>query len=139
MFLDRKKLVTESMVRHTMSTDNEMKNMEFNKKRFKQMFPNLANEMDSNQNRVSISSVRSDLHAGERASTPKRFDNYMPDAIDFIRRCDNEKQAEEIIDFLEKRQEISHEYAQKLRKQLKSKGVRSFGSKKQDDYYSRAE
>lgn len=115
-----------------------MKNMEFEKKRFKQMFPSLANEMDTNQSRAPISSVRSDASAGERASA-KRFDNYMPDAIDFIRRCDNERQAEEIIDFLEKRREISGEYAQKLRKQLRAKGVRSFGSKKQDDYYSRVE
>jgi len=110
--------------------------MEFDKKRFKQMFPNLANEMDTNQNRVAISSVRSDVSAGERASV-KRFDNYMPDAVDFIRRCDNEKQAEEIINFLEKRQEISRDYAQRLKRQLRTKGVRSFGPKKQDDYYSR--
>lgn len=111
--------------------------MEFEKKRFKQMFPNLANEMDTNENRVAISSIRSDVSAGERAST-KRFDNYMPDAVDFIRRCDNEKQAEEIIDFLEKRQEISRGHAQRLKKQVRTKGVRSFGPKKQDDYYSRA-
>jgi len=115
-----------------------MKNMEFDKKRFKQMFPKLANEMNASQSRVAISSMRSDPHAGERASA-KRFDNYMPDAIDFIRRCENEKQAEEIIDYLERRHEINHEYAQRLRKQLSAKGVRSFGSKKQDDYYSRAE
>lgn len=113
-----------------------MNTVEFEKKRFKQMFPSLADEMETGQNRVAISSVRSNAFAGERAST-KRFDNYMPDAIDFLRRCDNDKQAEEIIDFLEKRQEITREYAQKLRKQLKAKGVRSFGPKKQDDYYSR--
>ncbi len=111
--------------------------MEFDKKRFKQMFPNLANEMGTNENRVTVSSVRSDVSAGERASS-KRFDNYMPDAVDFIRRCDNEKQAEEIIDYLEKRHEITQEHAQRLRKQLRAKGVRSFGPKKQDDYYSRA-
>lgn len=115
--------------------------MEFEKKRFKQMYPSLANEMDSSQNRVEFSSVRSDVSLGEeRASaSAKRFDNYMPDAIDFIRRCDNEKQAEEIIGFLESRGEITGEYAKRLRKQLKSNGVRSFGSKKQDDYYSRTE
>jgi len=110
--------------------------MEFDKKRFKQMFPNLANEIDTNENRVAISSVRSDVSAGEHASA-KRFENYLPDAVDFIRWCDSEKQAEEIIDFLEKRQEISREYAKRLRKQLRTKGVRSFGPKKQDDYYSR--
>lgn len=102
------------------------------------MFPNLAEEMKTEENRVEISSVRSDVGVGERASA-KRFDNYIPDVIDYIRRCDNQKQAQEIIDYLEKRHEITVEYAHKLRKQLKSKGVRSFGPKKQDDYYSRAE
>jgi hypothetical protein len=110
--------------------------MEFNKKSFKRMFPNLAQEMEVDQNAVAHSSVRSDVPAEERSST-KTFDNYMPDAIDFIRRCDSEKQAEEIINFLEKRHEITLEYAQKLRKQLRTKGVRSFGPKKHDDYYSR--
>ncbi len=112
--------------------------MEFEKKRFKKMFPNLAEEIKTDENRVRISSVRSDVGVGERASV-KRFDNYIPDAVDYIRRCDNEKQAEEIIEYLEKRNEITAEYAHKLRKQLKTKGVRSFGPKKQDDYYSRAE
>lgn len=102
------------------------------------MFPNLAEEMETEENQVRISSVRSDLRTGERASA-KRFDNYIPDAVDYIRRCDNEKQAHEIIDYLERRHEIAVEYAHKLRKQLRAKGVRSFGPKKQDDYYSRAE
>ncbi len=112
--------------------------MEFGKKRFKKMFPTLAEEMETDENRVQISSVRSDVGVAERA-TAKRFDNYIPDAVDYIRRCDNRKQAEEIIDYLEKRREITVEYASNLRKQLKAKGVRSFGPKKQDDYYSRAE
>jgi hypothetical protein len=112
--------------------------MEFGKKRFKRMFPSLAEEMETDENRLRISSVRSDVNIAERA-TAKRFDNYIPDAVDYIRRCDSEKQAVEIIDYLEKRSEITVEYAHKLRKQLKTKGVRSFGPKKQDDYYSRAE
>jgi len=112
--------------------------MELGKKRFRKVFPKLAEGMETDENRFRISSVRSDLGVGERVSM-KRFDNYMPDAVDYIRRCDSEKQAEEIVDYLEKRNEITGEYAYKLRKQLKTKGVRSFGPKKQDDYYSRAE
>ena len=102
------------------------------------MFPRLAEEMETDDSRYKISSVRSDVSVAERASA-KRFDNYVPDAVDYIRRCDSIKQAEEIVDYLERRHEITGEYAQKLRKQLKTKGVRSFGPKKQDDYYSRAE
>jgi len=112
--------------------------MEINKKRFKMMFPHLSEEMQNHQSRVAISSVRSDVRTGERAAS-KRFDGYIPDAIDFIRRCDNEKQAEEIIDFLEERDEINSAYARRLKRQLREKGVRSFGPKKQDDYYSQSE
>ena len=108
--------------------------MEVDKKVFKKMFPNLAKEIEEKQQRVVISSVRSDVKAAEKASS-QRFVNYTPDVIDFIRRCDNAQQAEEIISYLEKRKEISSDYAQRLRKQLKEKGVRSFGPKKEDDYY----
>jgi len=38
---------------------------------------------------------------------------------------------------MEKRGEISRNYAQKLRTQLKKKGVRSFGAKRDDGYYLR--
>lgn len=65
----------------------------------------------------------------------KCFDNYNPDVIDFLCRCDTAKQAAEIIDYLEKRGEIDHKYAQKLRTQLKKKGIRSFGAKREEGYY----
>ena len=51
---------------------------------------------------------------------------------------DPEKNCQKAVSFrifLQKRREISCEYATKLRKQLKEKGVRSFGSKKENDYY----
>ncbi len=108
--------------------------MEIDKKVFKKMFPNLAKEIEGKQQRVVISAVRSDVKGAEKASS-KRFVNYIPDVVDFIRRCDNEQQAEEIVDYLETRKEISPDYAQRLRKQLKEKGVRSFGPKKEDGYY----
>ena len=54
-----------------------------------------------------------------------------------MRRCDNSEQAEEIIHYLEERKEITSEYAKKLRNQLKKRGVRSFGTKKENDYYLR--
>jgi len=110
------------------------RNMEIDRKVFKKMFPNLAKEMEEKRQHVKISSVRSDVATAEKASSD-RFANYMPDVVDFIRRCDTEKEAEEIIDYLEKRKEISPDYARRLRRQLREKGVRSFGSKKEDGYY----
>ncbi len=110
--------------------------MKIDKEKFRKVFPHLAKELDSSDNKISITSLRSDRETGERAVS-KRFEGYNPDVIDFIRRCDTEGQAEEIIEYLERRREINHEYAVRLRTQLKEKGVRSFGSKKEDDYYLR--
>ena len=108
--------------------------MEMDKKEFKKMFPRLAEELEKKEQKIGITSVRSDLKTGEKASS-RKFVGYTPDVIDFLRRCHNEKQAKEIIGYLEKRGEISQEYARRLRKQLKEKGLRSFGTKKEDDYY----
>lgn len=99
------------------------------------MFPNLTKELQTNDNKVQVNSVRTNQEGGEKAATSQNFDHYMPDVIDFIRRCETDKQAEEIIDYMEKRIEIDKKYAQKLRKQLRTKGVRSFGTKKEQDYY----
>ena len=110
--------------------------MEIDKKRFKKMFPHLAEELETREHQIPITSSRSDLQIGERSSF-RGFDTYVPDVIDFIRRCDNEQQAEEIIDYLEKKKEINHSYARKLKEQLREKGVRSFGSKKEEGYYLR--
>lgn len=108
--------------------------MQFDKETFKKMFPNLARELESDENKVAVNSVRTDVQTGE-SSNSKRYLHYMPDVIDFIRRCDTAEQAEEIIAYMEKRREINEQYAQKLRKQLREKGIRSFGSKKEENYY----
>ena len=108
--------------------------MAFDKESFKRMFPNLAKEMESDENKVDIDSVRTEIHAGEKAAS-NRFVHYMPDVIDFIRRCDTAEQAEEVIAYMEKRGEINKPHASRLRQQLKEKGVGSFGSKKEQDYY----
>lgn len=71
----------------------------------------------------------------ESKADPYRFAGYDPNAIDFIRRCDTKKEAHEIIDFLEKKGELSSDQAQKLRDQLEKKGLRSFGEKKEEGFY----
>lgn len=108
--------------------------MDHEKEKFRKMFPNLAQEISSGNCKTKINSVRSNVTTAEKAVS-KKFTEYNPDVIDFLRRCNKAEQATEIICYLEKRQEISPEYAKKLRKQLKTKGVRSFGAKKEDDYY----
>lgn len=110
--------------------------MTFDKETLKKMFPNLAKELDGDDNIIPINSVRTDTRNGENASS-KDYVHYEPDVIDFIRRCNMIKQAVEIIDYMEKRGEIKKRYAAKLRRQLKAKGLRSFGPEKEHDYYLR--
>jgi len=108
--------------------------VEIDKKSFKKMFPKLSEELEGGESKVTIDSVRTDSDNAEKSLSDK-FRNYNPTVVDFIRRCDTEAQAETIIAYLEKRGELTKEHAEALREQLKRKGVRSFGSKKEDNYY----
>jgi hypothetical protein len=108
--------------------------VEAEKKSFKKMFPNLAKELAGGESTVPIDSVLTNPEEAEK-SIADRVHNYNPTVVDFIRRCNTETEANEIIAYLEKRGEVTKEHAQQLRKQLKQKGLRSFGSKKEPDYY----
>ena len=121
--------------------------MAINKKSFKKLFPNLYREIEElDECKVPINAVRSDPEAAEKAAEgeeeiieptvlPDKFRHFNPSAIDFIRRCDTNAQAEEIITYLQNKGEISAEYALELRGKLKCHGVRCFGPKKEESYY----
>ena len=128
--------------------------MAIDNKSLKKMFPNLYRELNEGENKVSINSVRKNPQQAEEeasgydqdadcceeeasscAEIPDKLRHFNPQAVDFIRRCDTEVQAEEIIAYLQKKGEITKEYAKQLRCQLKREGVRSFGSKKDENYY----
>jgi hypothetical protein len=119
--------------------------MAIDKKSVKKMFPHLYNELESGEVKVPINSVRKDAEAIENAEGeevdfeptvfPDKLRHFNPSAVDFIRRCDTEAQAEEIIAYLQKKGEITKENADELRGQLKRDGVRSFGPKKEEYYY----
>ena len=98
------------------------------KDRFKKLFPHLAEELDNNESKVVV-------EVEERSA--RKWVGYTPDIMDFLRRCDTDEQGEEIIDYLEKKGEITQDQALELLEQLKEKGIRSFGSRKRIGYYHR--
>jgi hypothetical protein len=108
--------------------------VETDRKSFKKMFANLSEELEGEDGKVPLDAFRTAPEAAEQ-TMPDKFRCYDPTVVDFIRRCDTEEQAEEIIAYMEKKGEVTKEHAVKLRKQLKKKGVRSFGSKKEENYY----
>lgn len=132
--------------------------MALDKKSLKKMFPHLYEELENGEAKVPINGIRknpleAEAETGvyeececdechepeeeltERTKTPDKLRHFNPQAIDFLRRCDTEAQAEEIIAYLEKKGEITKEYAHELRCQLKKDGVRSFGPKKEENHY----
>lgn len=60
----------------------------------------------------------------------------VPDAVDYLRRCKSNEEAEEVINYLERVKEITAERANALRRQLRNEGLESFGTRKGPDYYS---
>jgi hypothetical protein len=103
---------------------------------FRRKYPHLANELGGAET-VNISAVRSS--ADEAEKTTIRSPVQDPTAIDFIRRCNNENQALEIINFMEGKGDIKPDYAKQLRAQLAEKGLSSFGKRKEPGYYIKGE
>ena len=94
-------------------------------------FPHLTKEIEEKKMKFSINSVRTQSNKEENIDLP----GYMPDVVDYIRRCDTVEEALEIVNFLEKRGELSLEEVIRIKAQLKAMGLRSFGSKKETGYY----
>ena len=98
---------------------------------FKKKYPRLAEEMEKG---ISKTEIKFEV---EDTAPSRKYAGYDPNAVDFIRRCKTDDQAYEIIEYLEKRGELSKEEAEKMCAQLKEKGVRSFGALKKVGHYDR--
>jgi hypothetical protein len=126
--------------------------MAIDKESIKKMFPNLYKELETGDAKISIDALRKNPEEAEAdvaecaeetietevtTTTPDKLRHFYPSAEDFIRRCDTDQQAEEIIAYLEKRGEITEKCAQSLRSKLKKEGLRGFGPKKEENHYFR--
>lgn len=105
----------------------------FDNEYFQDKFPNLSEEIKNQTKTLKIDGVRTDPNEGKKASKSVKHSN--PSTIDYIRLCDTEDEALEIINYLEEKGKIEQEYAKKLRTQLTNRGLRSFGSKRNPGKY----
>jgi len=108
--------------------------MEIEKDRLKKLFPNLAEEVFRGESKVRIDASSVDTADGDKAAI-RRFAGFSATVIDFVRRCDTEEEAKEIISFMEKRNEISGEYAAEIWEKIKKEGLRGLGPKKNRGFY----
>jgi len=77
--------------------------IEWDRDKFRKMFPNLYQEIEN-----------------------------LPTVINHLERCEDLKEAIEIIDYFEKKGEITHEYACYLKRNLNLLGI--LGTRKKGDY-----
>ncbi len=118
--------------------------MDLAKEKLRRRFPSLSDEVDDgvmsiplNQTVEEEGTPKADHVTTESAQkkSVKSLDGYDPTVVDFIRRCGSENEAREIIDYMERKGEIGRSEAQRMRSQLRTKGLRSFGAKKEYGYY----
>jgi hypothetical protein len=125
--------------------------MAIDKHSLKKMFPHLYRELEEpSENKVSIDTVCDDPEAAEKvieiedvceeeflkpAKEVDKLRDFNPSAVDFIRRCDTDEQAQEIISYLQKKGELTQEQTKELECKLRREGVRGFGPKKDENYY----
>jgi hypothetical protein len=101
---------------------------------FRKMYPALSKELeDSDAIEYGVEGVRT--MSGEKEEESVNEGTFLPNAIDYIRRCDTVPQAVEIIEYLVNRGELTAGQARDIKKQLKTDGLRSFGTKKEKDHY----
>ncbi|MCO6041423.1 DUF2095 family protein [Thermococcus alcaliphilus] len=106
---------------------------EYDKEEFEEKYPHLAKELEEEPGLV-IEGYRVEEEEEEELMD---FSGYNPTVIDFIRRCETDEEALEIINWMEEHGEITPELAKELRIKLVKEGVRSFGSKKEWGWYER--
>lgn len=98
------------------------------KKKIEELFPNLSKEITEGSTKV----VKLDRAI---PGSERKYAGFNPEATDFIRRCTTDEEAHQIIDYLEKRGEISNEEADSLREKLEKEGLPAFGEHKEADFY----
>jgi len=102
--------------------------VEMDRSEFRKKYPHLWRELEGN-----LSNLRGSIEEVQ----PDKFRGYTPTAIDYLRRSGTREQAEKTVTYLEETKEITSEHAEELRRQLRERGLRSFGLKKKDGFYLR--
>ena len=103
---------------------------------------NLTIDYDLNDFSNTLPNLTSELtkedHPGSVPLEDIKFDDISPgdpSAEEFIQRCITVNEALEIIDFLEKKEEISQKMAHDYRDRLEKRGLKDFGPHRERGFY----
>jgi hypothetical protein len=92
---------------------------------FKKKYPRLADELLGGKTK----------HLKLKVELIDPWRGYVPTVVDYIRRCKSIEEANEVLDYLVKRSELTVEEAEKYREILRNEGIEAFGGRKEDNYY----
>ncbi len=108
------------------------------KKDFKRLFPHIAGEMETGASKVDLAKATEPPRSTEPSyAEDRKYAGFQPGATDFIRRCRKTRDAKDILDYLERKGDVTGEEAKALRKQLRDGGLRSFGPHKGPGFYEK--
>ncbi|MFX0024842.1 MAG: DUF2095 family protein [Candidatus Hermodarchaeota archaeon] len=119
----------------------------YEKTELEKQFPNLMSEISNKKKSIKIDSVDFNIESKSKAKNLTKTEDYKedlinPGVIDFIRRCTNNSEALEILEYLLKRKEINLEFYKKLKNQIRKKDgleklIKDCGGLKKPGYYER--
>ena len=109
-------------------------------KEVKDLFFNQSDKTGDLSNDQQSSEIELEVEAKEDEGITKLnekdyLQGFDPKAVDFIRRAKTNEEAIEVLDYLEKRGELSLDDCQNLKIQLEKHGLESFGEHKEDGFY----
>lgn len=104
-------------------------------------FPNLYSELTEENMSIGIDKVEKDLITSTLREDDQQdqgpFSRYDPDVFDFLSKAKTDKEGLEVIDFLEKQNQISSNTAEDLKGKITNEGIRSFGPLRSANFYYR--
>lgn len=103
---------------------------EFTDDEFRSQYPRLAEELEKGVMQAPVTGVRS-------RESQKGDELRGPDAVGYLRRCRTIEEVDEVLAYLERKGEVTKDYAGKLREQAREQGLGSFGERKEAGYYFR--
>ncbi len=101
---------------------------------FEDVFPALFREIKDGEKGI----LKEEQRTSAGSKNTRKFRGHTPGAIDFICRCKSDQEAEEIINYLLRKGEITEERANSLKKQLQEKGLEYFGEHRTPGHYERS-
>ena len=124
--------------------------VQYNKEDLRKFYPHLMNEIENEEEFLDDDEDKtSDMDNKNKPNTIRQNDQQMqpnelinPGATDFIRRCKNEKEAIEILDYLFSREEISQKEYDEFKTRINKKNglkelIEECGGFKKPGYYEK--